>query len=608
MADLEAKFAVNLEGNVQSSAQAAAGALGKLRSQIEAETAALANMKAAMKRLQDGATVDIATFKALEARMSASKNKIADLQRTYIEAGGSFAKVRKPASDSARGLSEFAQAAQVAGGPLVQLASRAGALRGILGAGVMAAGLLAVAAAIAAVAVASIAGAASLIRFGLAAAGARRDELLHLEGLTKLRNWYGLAAGKATDLQAAIDKASGASATGRGAVAGYAESLYRAGLRGESLTQALEAMSIVSATQGEGQAQRFYAMAAGARFAGQSVKRLSDDVKARLGGIAQAQLLSLNVQGQKLRENLAMLFSGLHLEPVLRAVKVITDAFSQQTASGRALKTIIEAMFAPMARAFEYLAPIGRRFFQGMVIGALLLTIMLLRVRNWFVKTFGDSEIVKSIDLQRAALFAGVAVVGAFAAALGVAAIAVGALAAALGAVGYFVYATIKGLFQIGRFFAKLDWAATGRAIIDGIVNGLLSGASRAFDAIKGLATGIKNAFTGAIESHSPSRVFMRVGATIPQGVQQAVRLGRPDVEREIEGLVRVPTDMGAAAAQAGGATALALSSSVTVQVGDINIHTAATDAKGIVADVRGQIEQLFEDVATQLGARRAIA
>ena len=60
-----------------------------------------------------------------------------------------------------------------------------------------------------------------------------------------------------------------------------------------------------------------------ASFEATSGLQLGNDVirfKARFGGVAKAQMLSLGVQSKKLRENFQQLFSGLKIERFLEAL------------------------------------------------------------------------------------------------------------------------------------------------------------------------------------------------------------------------------------------------------------------------------------------------
>ncbi|MBZ0119437.1 MAG: hypothetical protein K8H88_20780, partial [Sandaracinaceae bacterium] len=331
-----------------------------------------------MRNLKGASTPNVQAMKALQDRITATKQSVAQAQGKVLELGGGLGTLKRAGAGSSAGLKELLSTAQGMPGPLGGLASKLGAIRGLVaGGGAIAAGVLAIAAALVALVAAAGAATVALLRYGIAQADARRSELLRLEGLTTIRRHYYLAAGNATAMQAAIDRVSASVALGRGELVGYTQQLYRMGLRGQALEDALQGMATVASVQGEEQARRFAGMAAGAARAGGSVRRLADLVERRLGGIAARQLLSLDVQAAKLRESFAAIFLGLRIEGFLEGLRTLTQLFSQNTATGRALKTIAEALLQPLIDDLTRLAPFARRFFQGMVIGALQLTILI---------------------------------------------------------------------------------------------------------------------------------------------------------------------------------------------------------------------------------------
>ncbi len=409
-ADAEATFAVNLEDGTSGPAESAASALRNLERSITADTKALASMQKAMRELQSGAVVNIDAARKLREQIDAKKSAIANARAAFVQLGGSFDATGK--KSSRLGFAQIEAAAGRLPGPIGSVTSSLGNLRGMLAGGALALGIAAVAAAIVALTAAAIAGTAALLKYGVATANARRAEMLRLEGLTKMRNWYGVAAGSATAMQAAIDRVSGSTTLGRAQLEGYAAQLYKMHLRGDNLSHALEGAAIKASVLGDEAAKGFMGWAAGAAFAGQSVKRLADDVRARYGGIVAKQMLDLDVQAAKLRENFGALFAGLKIEGLLKAVWSVTELFSQSTRSGQALRALVERIFQPLIGAVEYVAPLVRRFFQGMIIGALYLGIALLTVRKWFRSVFGESSILKGIDLTNVALGAGVVAVG----------------------------------------------------------------------------------------------------------------------------------------------------------------------------------------------------
>lgn len=67
-----------------------------------------------------------------------------------------------------------------------------------------------------------------------------------------------------------------------------------------------------------------------------------------------------------------------------------------------------------------------------------------------------------------------------------------------------------------------------GRMILDGLINGIKSKIGEAVQTVQGLATRLKGAFTSSksMDIHSPSRVFMRFGGWITEGLQIGMQDG----------------------------------------------------------------------------------
>lgn len=605
MADASAVYSVDLEDNTSGTAERAAGALRKLKGEIDADTRALADMQKAMRNLQGGASVNIEQFRALKAQIDAKKASIAQAQSSYMQLGGTFGGVKRAGKPAIDTFAQLAEQAKGMPGPLAGVVGRLGSLKAALAGGAIALGIAAIAAAMALLVAGAVAATAALLRYGIASANARRSELLRLEGLTKMRNWWGIAAGNAGEMQSAIDRVSASSALGRDKIAEYSAQLYKLHLRGENLTLALEAMAIKGAAQGDEAAKHFAGWAAGAAFAGQSVKRLADDVKARLGGVAAAQMLDLDVQAAKLRESYTALFAGLKVEGLLKAVNAVTALFSQSTASGRALKAMVSTVFQPMINALEYLGPITKRFFQGMIIGALMIGIAVLRVRNWFRKTFGDVEVLKGIDTQTLALKAGLAVVAGLAGLFVVLAGTIGLVLAPFALLAGWIAAVGLVARGVYRVFTGIEWSKLGKSIVDGIVGGLKSGAKWVIDAVKNLGGAAWSAFRSKLGIASPSKEFARLGLALPEGVQQGIEDGTPGARRAAETMIpgpRIP-DAAAPAAAASGARAGGTGATVNVSIGDLHVHTTAKDAPGIVGDLRAELVRMLEGVAIELGA-----
>jgi len=605
----EATFTVALQNKMSSPAQDAASSLQQLRDKVIGGEKALRNMEAAQRRLRGGTVQDIATHKRLRDQITAQRASIAAAQQSYIKLGGSLDDLGKKAEGTEGGLARLGTAAEGVGGPIGGIVGKFKSLASLVeGGGVIAAGSLAIAAAILAVAAAAITATAALLQYGLAQSDARRSELLHLEGLTTIRRWYGLARGSGQELQAQIDRFADSTTLARGAVAGYAEQLYRMGLRGRNATAALDAVTLAAQVQGQAGAARAASWAAGLARTGGDVTRLAALMRSRLGGIAERQVLSLSNQTAKLHERLARIFGDLRIEGFLRALNSITTLFSQSTAEGQALKAMIEGLFNPIFDAMGSSAPLVRRFFQGMILGAQSFVIAVLQVRAWVHRTFGK-DFTSQIGGATTALDGGKLVVYALVGALGAAAIAAAALAApfvfaaATGAALFEVFdrinrgamAAATRLLTFGKMAMDLDWAMVGRSMVDGIVRGILAAKSYLVESVRGIADTARSTLVDALGIHSPSRVFAELGAQVPRGFAAGVGNTMPMAGAAVSAMAGGA--VGAGASTAGGRG----DRSITVQ--ELHVHAASGEPAAIAAAVKEALASVLEGAAIEMGS-----
>lgn len=512
---------------------------------MKKDTKALAEMNAAMKRLQSGGSVDVATFRDLQGRIDATKKSLAGAQQAFITAGGSFSRTYK--KDAGKGLKGIGDAAKGMPGPVGQAAQAMEKLGGTFGSasiamiGVVGAVAL-VAAGLALIVVGAAAASVALAKYALAVGDARRNEGLHFEAISRMRRGFGMrqrASGE--EVMGAIDRVAASSATSREAISRFAETLQRGGLRGENFRVALGAAATRAAALGEESGQAFANMARGAGRAGVSVRRLADDVEARFGGIARRRLLSLDVITGKLSESFAGIFAGLNLDPALSAFQKITSYFSQTHIIGRAIKTIVTNLFQPMVDSAGNSVPLVKRMIQGVVIAMLDVTIAIMRARlAW--KRFSSGATLNTATFRR-----------------------------------------------------------MGADAVDGITFGILNRAPGPIAAIARLAETMGFSFKEALQIHSPSRVFAELGGQVPAGVAVGVESGTSEVDAAVREMITVPS---ASAMAATGATTNATtnqtSSSRSIQIGTINVH--GSDAQGIAESIREALSNALEGVVIEMG------
>ena len=562
-----ASFAIELADKMSGPARQAAQSAESLGQKIDEDTRALREMQKAMRRLKGGTVTNSQTFAKLRDQIDAQKASIAASQQRYLELGGSFSKVK-------RGTEQVTKATGNAEGRFGSLIQRlAGGERpiGMLSQGfraaapamaVAAGAALGAASAIAAVTAAAAAATISITRYAVSLADASRAERLQFEGLNTLdRQWrrYTVGAGQ---MQRAIDRAAESSNVGRQALAGYARQLARAGLRGRAYQQALEVAGITAQVQGERGARQFLAMARSAQYTGASVEALADSYRRRLGPIARRQMLGLDNQSARFQERISHIFDGLKIEPLLEGMESLSELFSQNTVTGRALKQLAETVLQPIIDDAVRAIPMVKRFFQLQVIGFQRGVIWALRTRNHFLD---------------------------------------------------FYDAIRDGMSRLRGFFSG---ESLGETLTEGITNGLRGGAARAVSAVGSLADSIASTFRDRLGIRSPSRVFAGFGHNIsagvvrgldPRGVASAVgsmadqaagafagSLGTmsPALSAEVAGEL--------AGAPAGGA----LGGSVSVSIGDIRVDASSAGSPREVAEaLRDELARVFEGMRLEMGA-----
>lgn len=374
MADKDyASFRIALVDDVSSSADAAAEAMENLQRQLTKDTKALADVQKALRNLRGAAQPNTKEIQRLETAAGQLKERLSDTQQKFLGMGGTFARTAKASSGFREQLAALAKASQALPGPLGQLFQKLSLFVANASAGKLA--LLGLASGMIAVGVGAVSAAKSLTQFAIATADARRNELLQLEAVTKMRTvyaaTYGLARDKAEDLQGAIDRVSASVSIGRDQVAQYAMQLERSGVRGRKLETALDAVSTAASGWGTEQANQTLAWSASLALTGQSVDKLAARVKNQIGGVVQRKMLGLEVQQQKLRESQAALFTGISISGLLTAKKGLNDLFAQSTASGRVLKAMLGGLVQPLIDGSTLALKAVKILFQELIIWTL---------------------------------------------------------------------------------------------------------------------------------------------------------------------------------------------------------------------------------------------
>lgn len=559
LAEAAAKLATDEQAAVAQAREFSA-ALDRLRNAkppelaeaIKRDTAEIARLEIALRSLGPANDQTRDRIAALNAQLGAQKTSV-EAARLRLQQLGATGSDVKPAMVTAAGsIKGLADAVSKIPGPIGQAGDDVKKLADLLKSGFVAGALLGVAAA-AALVIGVTALAASWFKFGFAASSARRDQDLTTASLVASRRQLLDVAGTVAHLNSEIANTAAATGATRAATAGYARSLFEAGLRGEQLQTALKGAAITGLAMGEQHAATFVKNAAALKGNSEALNKYAGLVETRLGGIATKRAQSFGNQIVKLKESIAGLFSGLKLDKFLEALSKITDMFSEQSATGAALKQIFESLFQPMVDGAANNVPLVKRFIQGLVIAALSVAIVFVKIRNSIRDAFEGSSLGK-IDKMKLALDAGKAAAFAFVAVIGLAAGIVATLGAAL-------YIAIRPLISIGKAvvgavaavrvlvtaftesktaIADMDWGSLGKAIVLGIVGGLTPGPIGT--KMQELGTEAWKSFKDSVKIGSPSKLFrVQGGANIASSVALGVEDKKPLVRRKMTALVEPP-------------------------------------------------------------------
>ncbi len=643
-------FGVKMEDGVSGPADSAASALAELKKEIDADTAAIANMQKAMKALKAPNDASIKQFQSqlkalgketpenaakikslkasIEELMSVKAPNGAEIKRLgdeitraqdrvaantakHVGLGGGYAKeakTQKPKQSSKpelvkppdnaplyakltyhiKKMSDVTDGLSKGGGPMASLAGWLTKLPALLSNPVVIAGALA--AALVAIGFAAGKAIVSLARFAIASANARKAQLLQLEGLTRIRTaltmTYGIGADKATDLQKVIDQVSASVSISRDKVAGYAKELYLAGARGDKLASALRGTAIVASAAGEEQAGAFKQFAGAVALTGGNVDRLTDRVKNQFGGVVRAKMNDLNVQAEKLKESQESLFDEVDISGYQKAERGLNEMWSSQTNAGKALRTLLAQVVQPLVDGATVAKRALKWLFQEAIIEALQLEIAYLGIRNAIRSAFRGDWTGYFDNL----------ITG------------IKNLAKSLSGVGggfALLLAPILGpLVALGVAFTTIssaigslvhtDWAQLGQAI----KVGLLMPLREVGEYFLNLGKDIKTKFAQAIEAHSPSKVFEQFGKDIALGLKIGVDSNADQAQGSVAAAAAAPALAGARGGGGGGGAG-------PVSIGEIviNMGGAGGNARELAESVKRELERVLQGVALQLGA-----
>lgn len=264
---------------------------------------------------------------------------------------------------------------------------------------------------------------------------------------------------------------------------------------------------------------------------------LSDAASKKGAGPLEALAASSANLGAMLKEYIGDLFEDLK-EPVGAFMKQVKSLFgifeSKTTPSGMALKSGIEGAFKGILAAATAVVPYVKHFLLDLVILGLKAYIGLKPLIKWIGEMAEKKPVVdafwmtlKGLGSAVAAMVAPIAIVIGLVAALSAAfALATGFAASVVGVIMNFgaqVFGTLS------KYIAQA--MAWGTDFVNGIVQGITSGVGLIVNAVTGLATSAKDAFTKTLGIASPAKAMIGPGRFTAEGVAVGMDQGIGDVE-----------------------------------------------------------------------------
>lgn len=316
--------------------------------------------------------------------------------------------------------------------------------------------------------------------------------------------------------------------------------------------------------------------------------------------------LSLSNLGAMLKQYIGDIFEDMMpaIKPFLLALKDMFGIFDSKTKpSGEALKTGIVAYFTKLFQVATKVVPLVKSFLLNIIILGLKAYIaikpLVAKVREFLNSAEGASAMQRIWDsLVIVFKVLGVAVL----VVVGVLLVLWAAMIAVSVAVWTLVGAIIETVGQITQTLAGWVTSAAEAAynFIQGLVNGISSGAGAVVDAVTGLAGKAKGAFKSALGIASPSKVGLELGGNFGGSIAGGMGDAANDVHGAASGLATAAVK-GATSPAPGAASAASgnASSSGNVFHIEIQIDGAGKSAQEITDEM---VSQTFQRYALAAG------
>lgn len=302
------------------------------------------------------------------------------------------------------------------------------------------------------------------------------------------------------------------------------------------------------------------------------------------GALEKMSLTWTSIRG-KLSDAWGDLFEdlGTAVQPLMKAIRDLFAEFSAGTTLQGAAKSALTSFFMTVlgwaAKAVHGLHIV----FLEVQIGALKAYVFLAPLVRIFRAILTNAEVLRGLKTIFVVIAGAIGLVVLAVAAVGatflaiwtVVSFVVGAISTAISYVVGVIVGFVQSLVTGGGAGAK--------GFITGIVAGIKSGAGMVADAVKQLASGAVDAFTGFFQIKSPSRLMREHGKQLPAGAAEGVDEGAVQLEESLDGMWEVPKSKGGKR----GPTKI-------VHIDTINFHGRADEFD----DFRTKAERWLEEIA----------
>jgi len=190
-------------------------------------------------------------------------------------------------------------------------------------------------------------------------------------------------------------------------------------------------------------------------------------------------------------------------------------------------------------------------------------------------------------------------------------------IVAAIAVVGYLIYKhwdTIKGVFNGALAWLsslKDEFMSYGKAMMDGLVNGISSKIAAIKDMITGIGGKVAGWFKQVLGIHSPSRVFMAMGGYITEGLARGIDRGSGspvDAARSMaKGVAGASLASASLAMAATGGGAGSATGAATVHIGSVAITVKAAPGQS-PQDIAQAVADEFRKLADSTAAAKRSA